>query len=80
MNGKKKQNTPPNGAIPGTRVHEYLRACDAADYCSLSKSKLDKLRMRANRSQGPAFIKTGSVILYRRSDLDAWMEQNTVSD
>lgn len=80
MNGQKKQTNLSNTAIAGSLAHEYLRACEAADYCKVSKSKLDKLRMRANRSQGPVFIKTGSVILYRRSDLDAWLEQNTISD
>lgn len=58
---------------------EYMRPPLAAQYIGQSESTLAKLRMRANRVKGPTFIKTGSVILYRRSDLDAWLEQHSIS-
>jgi hypothetical protein len=57
---------------------EYLRPADAARYVGHSESTLAKLRMRHMREQGPAFIKRGGVVLYRRSDLDNWLDNFTV--
>lgn len=58
---------------------EYLRPQDAARYLGISPSTLAKLRMRANRAKGPAFSSPlGRYIVYRRSDLDAWLERSLV--
>lgn len=56
----------------------HLRPKDAATYIGISASKLAKLRLRGNRAAGPAFVKLAGCILYRREDLDAWIEANLV--
>ena len=53
-----------------------MRSNEAARYTGVSKSTLAKLRMRHKRTAGPRFIKLSGCVVYRRSDLDAWMEQN----
>lgn len=44
---------------------------EAAEFLSLSTSWLAKLRMKGD---GPAYVKLGRRIRYRRSDLLAWTE------
>ena len=56
----------------------YMRPWQAARYTGQSESTLAKLRMRHNRKNGPKFIKTGSVVTYRRADLDAWLNEHTI--
>lgn len=58
----------------------YLRPPEAADYTGHSESTLAKLRMAHLRTRGPAFIKRGGVILYRRADLDQWLESHLVGE
>lgn len=58
---------------------ENMRSRVASQYTAMSESTLAKLRMRGNRSNGPNFVKIAGCIIYRRSDLDAWMEANLVS-
>ena len=53
-----------------------LRAPQAAKYLGISKSKLAKLRMATNRAEGPRFSKIAGCVIYRRADLDAWIEAN----
>jgi hypothetical protein len=48
-----------------------LDAVAAARYVRLSASTLAKMRLSGN---GPAFLKAGRRVLYRRVDLDAWLE------
>lgn len=57
-------------------VPEYMRSPAAAHYLGLSESLLAKLRMSVNRSDGPRFAKIGGAVVYRRSDLDAWLEES----
>ncbi|WP_206615595.1 helix-turn-helix transcriptional regulator [Solirhodobacter olei] len=57
---------------------EYLRPPAAAIYCGLSESKLAKMRMRFSQSKGPRYLKIGSVVMYRRSELDAWLDSHIV--
>lgn len=57
---------------------EYLRPAEAARYIGHSESTLAKLRMRHMREHGPAFIKRGGVVRYRRSDLDDWMQSHLI--
>ncbi|PWJ21425.1 Helix-turn-helix domain-containing protein [Jannaschia seohaensis] len=52
---------------------DYLRPSEAAKYTGHSESTLAKLRMQHKRACGPVFIKRGGVVLYRRADLDAWL-------
>jgi excisionase family DNA binding protein len=48
-----------------------LDADAAARYMGLSASTLAKMRLSGN---SPAFLKLGRRVLYRRVDLDAWLE------
>jgi len=53
-----------------------LTPADAARYLALSSSCLAKKRCYGG---GPRFCKLGRRVTYRRSDLDAWREQNACS-
>ena len=55
-----------------------MRPKEAAQYTGVSESTLAILRMLHNRSNGPSFIKLSGCVVYRRSDLDAWMDQHVV--
>lgn len=59
-------------------ISENLRPAEAARFTGLSESTLAKLRMRENRLAGPVFCRVGGCIIYRRSDLDDWLEANRV--
>lgn len=47
-----------------------MRVRQAAEYCGLSKSFLDKARIYGG---GPAFIRLGRSIIYSSADLDTWL-------
>lgn len=47
-----------------------LRTQAAANYCSLSKSTLEKYRLTGN---GPVYIALGRAVAYDTADLDEWM-------
>lgn len=51
----------------------YLRPGQAADYIGISQSTLAKMRVSGI---GPVFSKLGRTVIYRRSDLDAWVQEN----
>lgn len=55
---------------------ENLRAREAAGYVGISESTLAKLRMAANHNKGPRFAKLGGAVVYRRSDLDDWLQRS----
>lgn len=78
MNTKASRSAVASGAEADEKLPHYLRPCEAARYVGHSVSTLAKLRMRHMREQGPAFIKRGGVVLYRRSDLDDWLDSFTV--
>jgi hypothetical protein len=59
-------------------AHNYMRPSAAAVYVGMSQSTLAKLRMRHNREQGPLFVKRGGCVIYRRADLDSWMEASLI--
>ncbi|MGR3321396.1 MAG: helix-turn-helix transcriptional regulator [Pseudooceanicola sp.] len=58
---------------------ETLRATEAAKYLGVSASLLAKLRMRHRRTESPPFAKIGGRVVYRRSDLDNWLDARTLS-
>jgi hypothetical protein len=62
----------------GDIAHDYMRPAAAADYVGMSQSTLAKLRMRHNRQHGPVFAKRGGCVVYRRADLDSWMEASLI--
>ncbi|MEQ1945180.1 helix-turn-helix domain-containing protein [Mesorhizobium sp. VNQ89] len=51
----------------------YLIVEQAANYLRVSKNYLDKLRVSGT---GPPFVRLGRrKVLYRKSDLDKWVEE-----
>lgn len=57
---------------------DNMRPAQAALYTGLSESTLAKLRMRHNRDDGPRYLKISGCVIYRRSDLDHWMNNFVV--
>jgi hypothetical protein len=53
-----------------------LAEVHAADLLGLSTRTLQAWR---SKRQGPAFVRAGRAIRYRRRDLISWVEANTVS-
>jgi hypothetical protein len=49
---------------------QTLNVAQAADYTTISKSSLDKLRVYGG---GPLYIKVGARVVYDRVDLDTWL-------
>lgn len=47
----------------------------AAEYCGVSKSYLDKLRLTGG---GPVFFRLGRAVIYNDRDLDDWMASRRV--
>ena len=70
-----EQNETPEGIS-----RENMRPEEAARYTRVSVSKLAKLRLVNNRKDGPAFIKLSGCIVYRKQDLDEWLERCRVSE
>jgi predicted DNA-binding transcriptional regulator AlpA len=71
----------PKTNISGTtepQSFDYLRAPDAARYIGISESTLAKMRMRHNRLNGPKFRKISGCVIYRRDELDIWLDQHLV--
>lgn len=56
----------------------YFRPPMAAEYVSISESKLAKLRMASTRHLGPKFMKVAGCVVYRRDDLDIWLAAHLV--
>ena len=61
-----------------TSMQCNMRPPEAALYTGLSESKLAKLRMRHKRTMGPNFLKISGCVVYRRSDLDRWMDSHSI--
>ena len=59
-------------ARPAQDMGEWMKAVEAAKYVRLSEGHLETLRRVGN---GPAFERYGRRVRYRRTDLDAWIEQ-----
>ena len=51
-----------------------MRPPEAARYLTLSVQRLAKLRLEGG---GPRFAKIGRSVLYRRTDLDLWLQLRT---
>lgn len=54
---------------------ELLNEVQAADFLKMSIRTLQAWRCRG---EGPAFVRAGRAIRYRRSDLIRWIEANSV--
>jgi Helix-turn-helix domain len=60
----------------GEGLDGLLTEVAAADFLSLSTRTLQAWR---SKGFGPAFVRAGRAIRYRRRDLLAWMDANTVA-
>lgn len=56
-----------------TKSRQKLRTPDAANYCGVGLSTLEKLRVFGG---GPAYYKLGKSVVYDPDDLDSWMASN----
>ena len=54
----------------------WLRRKQAAKYCQIAKSTLEKMAVFGD---GPPFSKIGRTVLYDISKLDEWLESKTIS-
>jgi len=57
-------------------VIEWLRPPAAARHLGVSQSYLAKLRMAGT---GPRYSKSTRVVAYKRSDLDVWLESQSLT-
>ena len=60
-----------------TNNHNTLPAREAAKTLGLASSTLAKLRLSGN---GPVYCKLGRRVVYRREDLEAWLETRVARD
>ena len=51
--------------------HTKLETPEAARYCGVGKSSLEKMRLTGG---GPVYLKPSRRVVYQVSDLDAWLE------
>jgi excisionase family DNA binding protein len=60
--------------LPVTMTTEtYFTPREAAEYLRSSTSTLAKARLT---KRGPAFVRIGRAVRYRKSDIDAWMSSS----
>jgi hypothetical protein len=59
---------------PANDADALLTEAQASDLLNLSIRTLQAWRLRGG---GPAFVKCGRAVRYRRSDLVSWVEANT---
>jgi len=55
-----------------------LRHAQAAAYIGISPNTLQNWRISGRQDRKIPFLKVGSLVQYRRSDLDAWLAKNTI--
>lgn len=53
-----------------------LTAPEVADWLGTTTGRLSNLR---SAGLGPAYVKTGHSVRYRRSDVETWLAENTVT-
>jgi hypothetical protein len=74
----KQRNRPATNLTPAP---ELLRDEEAGAYISMSAAYLRADRCRGHvggSTPGPAFLRMGRTIRYRREDLDAWLAERRV--
>ena len=62
--------TEAGATTPATFTKRTMNTGEAAEYCDLGKSTLDKLRLSGG---GPEYLKVFRRVVYRVEDLDAWL-------
>jgi hypothetical protein len=50
---------------------DCMRTRQAADYLAIPVSALTKMRLTGT---GPLFVKAGRIVVYRKADIDKWLE------
>jgi excisionase family DNA binding protein len=55
----------------------YFTPREAAEYLRSSTSTLAKARLT---KRGPAFVRIGRAVRYRKSDIDAWMSSSVAGN
>ena len=60
---------------PTSTAKNVLREPDAASYLGLSRAYLRQARMHG---RGPAFVRIGRAVVYRRDDLDQFLNQHRI--
>jgi len=56
-------------------MNELMNTREAASYLRLGKPTIERFRMTG---EGPAYLKLGGAVRYRRCDLDAWLESRLI--
>ena len=63
-----------NCTPPQTPKHsENMRPVDAAAYLTISVQRLAKMRLTGD---SPPFCRVGRSIVYRKADIDSWLDAN----
>jgi hypothetical protein len=52
-------------------MQNCMRTRQAADYLAIPVSTLNKMRLTG---AGPLFVKAGRIVVYRKADIDKWLE------
>jgi len=58
--------------MDGVANRVFLDVKQAAELIGLSKSSLDKMRLTG---RGPVYLRIGARVVYRRRDIDTWLDQ-----
>lgn len=56
-------------------MNEWMTDDEVAALCGLSVKTVQKWRYRGGK--GPAYVKLGGAVRYRRADVEAWVLANT---
>jgi excisionase family DNA binding protein len=75
MTGNRLRGTPPSGGHSVTP--ELLSTKEAARLLGVHYNTMSKWRIRGI---GPRFVKIGTAIRYRRSDIETWLRNRTYSN
>jgi predicted DNA-binding transcriptional regulator AlpA len=57
-----------------TAIHPLMSSEELADYLGTTTQRLATHRMKGT---GPRFVKEGRRVLYRRAEVEAWLDSNT---
>lgn len=60
---------------PTVPTPELMTQPETAEYLRVAEHTLENWRYRKT---GPRFIKAGGRVVYRRSDIDEWLDENTI--
>jgi len=55
---------------------DWLRTAEVPATYPISATLLERMR---RDGEGPAYFRHGRVVLYRRADIEAWLERNLVN-